>query len=34
MQLSNSDTKVDDIILDFLMAESLSKISGDDDPQP
>jgi len=32
MQLSNSDTKVDDIILDFLMAESLSKISGDDEP--
>ncbi len=34
MHLNNSDTKVDDIILDFLMAESLSKLPQDDDPQP
>jgi len=34
MHLSNTDTKVDDIILDFLMAESLSKLPEDDDPQP
>lgn len=34
MHLSSADTKVDDIILDFLMAESLSKLPHDDDPKP
>jgi hypothetical protein len=34
MHLTSTDTKVDDIILDFLMAESLSKLPQDDDLQP
>jgi hypothetical protein len=34
MHLSSADTKVDDIILDFLMAESLSKLPHEDDPKP
>lgn len=34
MHLNSADTKVDDIILDFLMAESLSKLPHEDDPKP